>query len=1772
MAGQFDLGTASGTVRIEYESIGSSKVLAEMGEFEKRASKTSQQWSKFGQDIGLQSNALSQLTEIQKAHSAATKTAAVFEANLQRVRRDSSAGLLKNYRAETLAAQSRKSAAEMGKVMQQALSNLPGQLAKQGSLSAKSFADSFQQQGVSRGMSAAKAVGATMARGVGTAVVAGLAAAAGAVAVAAAGLGFVMKKGLDRSISLNTAEHRLKALGKTGTQTSRIIRDANEAVVGTQYGLADAANVASAATAAGIKSGTNLVNYLRLVADTASVTGYSLQDMGSILNSVQANQRAYWQDVKMLADKGIPIWENLAKVMGVSQNALRSMVTDGQVSAEKFQEALELSVGGAAQEMGKSFVGMVQNIGASLGRIGEQLIKPLMGQAGGLLEGVLNSLKSFETWLKNNQEGLIDFWTGFGKAALIAGRVILNVLSFISDAIIETTKAIGDVAGFAVQFWADVNRFIGRGHVADDIDRTAQSLHNLGTGLRENKDHNVKKMFEGLDSGWISLEEFNRKAKEAANTTEDLGDESEEAAPKVESLGEELEKLGVKQADITKAVEGSTEQFDELIKTLKDKGASTGLLGQINTLRTRFENGGRAVKNLASAMKTLADDTEDASTKAEKLISALKEIGLLPGGDAVASYNEAFREMLEYNEDLVSALDATGAALLHVDGTINTSTENGQALKDQIDEIQRAAYELAASEEADPGQVWENTAAGMRIYLQQFGIYGEEAEKLINKYLQPKADFEAWIRNAGDPEAAIRAVIKDPVKLQAALDLLTTTDDLVKDLLGPTKELHIDTVLDVKEVNDLPTATPPGSSRDGAVLPTAEGETLQTPLSPEERKRLGIPDDWPEIYPSAVPHGEEATLEPQTVSDQVAKSLERFEKGELKRKEDEGFKILPFLPGGSYHNWPGGSSYKERPLSDEELKSLENEELIDEILAQDYELMNELGNRRAEFEAQGKTLAEAYAEGILSGDEDVRKAIIKLAQVAGDGLGRSPAKYGPLSGRGWTLYRGKKFSVAFADGIASERAAVQEASGSVAGGAVSPIEESFEKFLGDAHELSGFAQAAFDLMTSLSDIMFSVFEVAQTISNGRLFGKNYIKDQEKLAAAEAKALQERELRAQGIDPENMFNGPPKRPSGNVDFSSPDSPGPNASKDELAKYIYDSFLAAGYSEKDAKAGLAYAIGESGLNPQISGGVQTPGLGAVAGFFQMTPEFAAAQGVSAEERLTAEGNVRAYLSALEQYRHLPMDAFGLGKGALASTSVGGPLTPEGYQDWQGLLGRAQGYINRFGGQTSTPARTSGPTSTTTTQKTSGQAVFRPGSQNTNSAIGMLEQYANDFGLTLTSGQREWAGTASGKSFHLTGEAGDFAIPGVNVPTEQKRAFAEFLRTNFAPYISELIYSDDSGWSGNLLDGQPWQYGQGTLNDHRNHVHVAIKDGMIEAMKSGDLNISDSDFMSTTRDIANNTGVLANSQFGLPALLERQVAQDSQLSSILQGARTGFGSDEEAISALKELDVRIAEQTALGTVQGKQTAEQLGKFRQGIMNRHALAEGPDTLGTMSGLASSATGVAGSAFAVLDGVLNSIAGAKEITGSLVRGIQNTEVVNGMIDSFQNFLELATAIGQLSTDVLGLAGQVAGIAGSGDPSGAAAAGALSAASSIAGIVTAVISAVNAGIDLAQEAYRIGTKHLARMMLNIFGMPQATDINYLLDTITGELKIYSSENPDYKTTFNTLDRQLTGGGTRQGPQNSFYIYQGPGQDPRDTMNDAMFAVRSSGMGVFGYDG
>lgn len=194
----------------------------------------------------------------------------------------------------------------------------------------------------------------------------------GSVLTAAVGAAAV-GGGISRQLNIEDAQKKLEALGHDTKGVETIMKSALDSVKGTAYGLDSAATQAAGAVAAGVKPGKDLTKYLQLSADAATIAGVSMDEMGFVMNKVQTGQQAYTEDLNMLADRGIPIFQWLQEEYGVTATELKKMVSDGKVDAQTYFKVIEENIGGAALKSGETTRGAFKNMLAALSRVGVSL-------------------------------------------------------------------------------------------------------------------------------------------------------------------------------------------------------------------------------------------------------------------------------------------------------------------------------------------------------------------------------------------------------------------------------------------------------------------------------------------------------------------------------------------------------------------------------------------------------------------------------------------------------------------------------------------------------------------------------------------------------------------------------------------------------------------------------------------------------------------------------------------------------------------------------------------------------------------------------------------------------------------------------------------------------------------------------------------------------------------------------------------------------------------------------------------------------------------------------------------------------------------------------------------------------------------------------------------------------------------------------------------------------------------------------------------------------
>ncbi|MDT0754023.1 peptidoglycan DD-metalloendopeptidase family protein [Mammaliicoccus sciuri] len=294
--------------------------------------------------------------------------------------------------------------------------------------------------------------------------------------------GITLSKGWSRLVEIDNAKAKLDGLGHSGQNVQKIMDNALESVKGTSFGLGEAATTASSAVAAGIKPGKELTRYLSLTGDAASIAGTSMGEMGSIINKVQTSNKAYNGELQQLSERGIPIYQWIAKEAGVTADEVFNMARDGEVSSKMFLDSIESNIGGAAKKMGqKSFTAGMANMWAAVGRLGASFLdaggkgggffskmKPLMANLtegidglGGSAEAMGEKFGDVFTKIVNGITGIVNWYNSLDKGTQKLISSIMKWSTLILIGIGPVLMMFGKVAGVLATIFGPFGKLLG---------------------------------------------------------------------------------------------------------------------------------------------------------------------------------------------------------------------------------------------------------------------------------------------------------------------------------------------------------------------------------------------------------------------------------------------------------------------------------------------------------------------------------------------------------------------------------------------------------------------------------------------------------------------------------------------------------------------------------------------------------------------------------------------------------------------------------------------------------------------------------------------------------------------------------------------------------------------------------------------------------------------------------------------------------------------------------------------------------------------------------------------------------------------------------------------------------------------------------------------------------------------------------------------------------------------------------------------------------------
>lgn len=286
----------------------------------------------------------------------------------------------------------------------------------------------------------------------------------GATAVAGLASGMIAL-GIKSNASLETSQVAWTTLLGTEEEAKNMLEDITKYAATTPFSKTGVDTMAKQLHNAGFE-GQNLFNQLTKFGNMGSAFGIqedSLKEMVRQYSQVQMAQVAYTEDLNILQDRGIPIFKGLAEVMGVNVAEVKNMASQGKITADIYNQALDSiasTTEGAMEKQSKTFSGMLSTIQDNVVNISQKIIQPIFGKVIEYMPLIIDLTDNFSANLDEGK-GILDsikesITTVFGEdtwdkitmvttvvMGLVGAYAILKGVMFVSDLINSVSSAWG---------------------------------------------------------------------------------------------------------------------------------------------------------------------------------------------------------------------------------------------------------------------------------------------------------------------------------------------------------------------------------------------------------------------------------------------------------------------------------------------------------------------------------------------------------------------------------------------------------------------------------------------------------------------------------------------------------------------------------------------------------------------------------------------------------------------------------------------------------------------------------------------------------------------------------------------------------------------------------------------------------------------------------------------------------------------------------------------------------------------------------------------------------------------------------------------------------------------------------------------------------------------------------------------------------------------------------------------------------------------------------
>lgn len=566
---------------------------------------------------------------------------------------------------------------------------------------------------------------------------------------------------------------------KSKEKADKLMSELVDIAAKTPFDLQGVASSAKQMIAYG-SSAENVGNELVMLGNVAAGVGSQLSEIAYLYGTLRTQGRAYAVDIRQFAGRGIPIYEELAKVLGVTKDEVSGLVKEGKVGFKEVEQAFKNMTSESGiyynlmQEQSKSLTGQLSNLGDAWDTMLNEIGKDTQGIASAGISGLKGLIENYET-VGKILIGLIATY-GTYKTALIVVRIAQDTLTARMELAILVTKA-QMIAQKALNTVMKANPYVLVATVLAGLVATMWAFHDSTTASEK-----AQQKFNEEQKNFANQEEERKKKIEELIRV--IQDETETEFSKIKAY-EELQRyspaLSSAYTREQLAVLNLAEANKELNKE-RDKNSYENILKNIQQWEEKIKSLNASLKNAGQGAPLIASQIESAKANLNKWKSALSEYNRLKKEteenskpvevklmearsnreQIIREYNIARQILQEEQEKIKNFPFATipidvqirfnnaQAALKGIDGTIfglESQREASEKTYQQAYKEAKAVYEakLKTVEDAKKGtesaykKAVEELEAAEKSYKSLGGVTGDTLTKQEN---QAKKDAE----------------------------------------------------------------------------------------------------------------------------------------------------------------------------------------------------------------------------------------------------------------------------------------------------------------------------------------------------------------------------------------------------------------------------------------------------------------------------------------------------------------------------------------------------------------------------------------------------------------------------------------------------------------------------------------------------------------------------------------------------------------------------------------------------------------------------------------------------------------------------------------------------------------------------------------------------------------------------------------------------------------------------------------------------------------------